>query len=67
MDVTEAGLIAKAHAEKMGLTDVIVEEVRREIFGGNFYHKVTVKSKDLMYNATISEDGRVISWYKTSP
>ena len=67
MDVTEAGLIAKAHAEKMGLTDVIVEEVRTEIFGGEFYRRVIVKAKDLLYNATINKDGKIISWYKASP
>ena len=62
MDSTEAGEIARQHAEKMGFKEVKVIVAESKLFAGSFYFQVIVKADGGLYQLSVYDSGTTLGW-----
>ena len=62
VDSSEAGQIARQHAEKMGFKEVKVIVVENKLFAGQFYFQVIVRADGGLYQLRVYESGTTLGW-----
>lgn len=62
MDSTEAGEIARKHAEKLGFKEVKVLAVEIKNFATTFYFQTIVKADDGLYQLSVYDSGATLGW-----
>lgn len=62
MDSTEAGKIARNHAEEMEFKDVKVIVAESKLFAGSFYFQVIIKAGGGLYQLSVYDSGTTLGW-----